>query len=142
MTLRPFILTALLLALPVLAHTAQPPIYMQEAGGLAVYMEVTEVGRPNTAWKGPAPKPGDTHHIVFLLRNSRTGQAETVKEIKFRMFAPSGQQVVFTTVPPFIAKGITTYGQFFPLSEKGEYVLSVGFVHQGKEESVKFSFIR
>lgn len=138
---RYLILTALIIALSILAHAAQQPLYMQEAGGLAVYMGVTEVEGSNVVWKGSEPKPGDTHHIVFLLRNAKTGRAETAKEIKFRMFAPSGRQMAFTTVTPFIAKGITTYGQFCSLKEKGEYVLSVGFTHQGKEESVKFSFV-
>ncbi|MDH4101400.1 MAG: hypothetical protein OEV28_12600 [Nitrospirota bacterium] len=113
---------------------------MEEAGGLNVYMGVMETSNPDVAWKGENPKSEDTHHLVFVFRNAKTGRAENTTGIKLKVRAPSGATLVDSAVKQFIAKGIASYGQFLNLKEEGRYEATVTFPHGGREHSVTFRF--
>ena len=119
----------------------RPPLLMEEAGGLTVYMDVMETSNPDVIWKGETPKAGDTHHLVFLFRNSATGRAENTDGIKLKVRTPSGATIFDAPVKQFIIKGIASYGHFFNLKEDGMYEATVTFSHGGKEDTVNSIFI-
>lgn len=103
-------------------------------------MGVMETATPGVAWKGEAPKPEDTHHLVFLFRNARTGRAENTQGIKLKVRAPSGAVLCDAPVKQFIAKGIASCGKFLQLKEERKYEAVVSFSQAGKEHSVTFVF--
>lgn len=120
-------ITALAFAAPCLVFGERPPYLKQETGEVAVYMGVTDLSRPGSTWKGAEPKSNDTHHLLFLFRNARTGRAENINDIKLKVVAPSGKTVADTAVKPFIAKGISTHGSFVHLDEGGNYKATISF---------------
>lgn len=118
----------------------RPPLLVEAAGGLNVHMGVMETSSPNVTWKGQAPRPEDTHHLVFVFRNADTGRAENTSGIKLKVRAPSGSTIVNAPVKQFIAKGIASYGHFLSLKEEGKYEATVTFPHGGREHTVTFRF--
>lgn len=134
------LLVATFLAAPSTSFGERPSYLKEEAGGLAVYMGVMETAAPGVVWKGDTPKPEDTHHLVFLFRNAKTGRAENTQGIKLNVRAPSGAVIFDAPVKQFVAKGIASCGKFLQLTEEGKHEAVVSFSQAGKEHRVTFVF--
>ena len=117
-------------AWPAAAATATE--YEKHADGLAVYMGVlpAQLLRGNAAtdhvatMHGSLPRGSGSHHVVISIFDERTQRQLADATVEASVASP-GLAETRRVLEPMKIGDTTTYGNFFPMSEPGSFVVRV-----------------
>lgn len=121
--------------------------YEKRADGLTVYMGVlpaevlrgrTETSHITTMHGGP-PRAGDSHHLVISIFDERTQQqvADATVEASVGSLGMAGTRRVLESMK---IGTTTTYGNFFPMSGPGPFIVRVEIRRPGRNQPTQVQF--
>ncbi len=137
-----------MLSIALLAWTATAATdYEKHAEGLAVYMGVLPAqvlrGKANTdhlaTMHGGLPRGSGSHHVVISIFEERTQRQLADATVEASVGSP-GLAETRRVLEPMKIADTTTYGNFFPMSGAGPFVVRVTIRRPGQNDPTQVQF--
>ena len=120
--------------------------YEKHLGGLAVYLGVVPAellrGKADdgTSMHAGLPSGSGSHHVLISIFDDRTGRQVEDAMVEARVGSPGHLSETTRVLEPMKIGPTTTYGNFFPMTAPGPFIVRVWIRRPGEPLPVEVQF--